>query len=217
MNTIMCILSPPGILAAWPRLGDWPPWPPEDNNVCVLLTRSIGSEAVTGRLTAVTSRRQCLCSVDQEYRQWGQDWEIDCRDLQKTIMFMFCWPGVPAARPWLGDWPPWPPEDNNVYVLLTRSTAGCQLIPIFLYNSYILGQNPTFWKTSYFSYIFLYFEHHSYILYWIGCRAPQNTIFFSFFCSLRSHFRLNQHFLFQHESHMHKKLLISVIALKILS
>ena len=42
--------------------------------------------------------------------------------------------------------------------------TGCQLIPIFLYNSYIFGQNPIFWNTSYFSYIFLYFEHHSYIL-----------------------------------------------------
>jgi len=55
--------------------------------------------------------------------------------------------------------------------------TGCQLIPIFLYNSYILGQNPIFWKTSYFSYICLYFEHHSYIFLWIGCRASLNTIF----------------------------------------
>jgi len=27
---------------------------------------------------------------------------------------------------------------------LLKCVAGCQLIPIFLYNSYILGQNPIF-------------------------------------------------------------------------
>ena len=61
-----------------------------------------------------------------------------------------------------------------------QHNTGCQPIPIFLYNSYILCQNHILWKTFYFSYIFLYFEHHSYILKWIGCRAP-NTIFSCFF------------------------------------
>jgi len=53
---------------------------------------------------------------------------------------------------------------SSVPKICDTNFTGCQLIPIFLYNSYILGQNPIFWKTSYFSYIFLYFEHHSYIL-----------------------------------------------------
>jgi len=82
--------------------------------------------------------------------------------------------------------------------------SGCQLIHIFLYNSYILYQNPIFWKT-YFSYIFLYFEHNSYMFWWIGCSDPQTHLFL-----IRTFTVLTW------KAHTHTNLLISIKALKII-
>ena len=39
--------------------------------------------------------------------------------------------------------------ENALRILRTLTNAGCQPIPIFLLNSYILGPNPIFFSTSY--------------------------------------------------------------------
>ena len=64
--------------------------------------------------------------------------------------------------------------NKKVFEPQCKKTSGCQLIPIFLLNSYISSPNPIFLSTSYIPITLLHFENISYIFMLALVRNPEH-------------------------------------------